>query len=220
MAKLAKNRQHKLEKIYEAALAIFSKFGFKKTTMEDIAKELGMTKGNIYLYANNKRDLYEKSILHALYEFQNHVVKAFKRERDVVKQIISMSQAGFEYISKNDALRSIIINDPDLIRPYEEVFSPENIEEHYEFHAFARDMLSAGLKQGIKENRFRKFDADYIADLLSQIYMMFIRRNFVISKGKSIRKTTEEIVNLVLYGIVNDRGGDSPKITYKGYVSK
>jgi len=58
-----KNKQYNLEQIYETALTVFAKFGFKKTAMRDVARELGMTQGNIYLYVKNKRDLYEKAVL-------------------------------------------------------------------------------------------------------------------------------------------------------------
>lgn len=199
-----KSRQFKLEKIYDVSLSVFARFGFKKATVEDIAGELGMTKGNIYLYAQSKRDLYEKSILHVIRKYQNFMVDAFQREKDVVKKIVSMAQAGFAFISDHQDFRSLLASDPDLLRPAEEVFSSQNIVEYSDALDFSKKMLTEGLKQGIAEKRFRNFDADYIADLLSQIYMMFIREDFAISEETSTLKKTEEIVSLILYGIVND----------------
>ena len=199
-----KSRQFKLEKIYDVSLSVFARFGFKKATVEDIAKELDMTKGNIYLYAKSKRDLYEKSILHVIRKFQDFMVDAFQRENDVVKKIVSMARAGFEFISQNEDFRNLLTNDPDLLRSAEEIFSSQNVAEYSDVFDFSKKMLKNGLSQGISEKRFRNFDADYIADLLSQIYMMFIRRDFAISEETSQVKKTEEIVNLILYGIVND----------------
>ena len=49
-------KKEKQEAIYEAALRVFARYGFRKTTVEDIARELGMTKGNLYLYARDKRE--------------------------------------------------------------------------------------------------------------------------------------------------------------------
>jgi AcrR family transcriptional regulator len=201
---LIKSRQFKLEKIYDVSLSVFAKFGFKKTTVEDIAKELDMTKGNIYLYAQSKRDLYEKSFLHAIRKFQNFMVDAFQREKDVEKKIVAMAQAGFEFISRNEDFRSLLASDPDLLRPAEETFSPQNVVEYGDVRDFSRKMLKDGLRQGIAEKRFRDFDADYIADLLSQIYTMFIKEDYAISQETAQFKKTEEIVNLILYGIVND----------------
>jgi AcrR family transcriptional regulator len=213
-----KNKQYTQEQIYEASLGVFAKFGYKKTTMEDVAGELGMTQGNIYLYVRNKRDLYEKSVLFAVYKFENHMVEALGREDDVVKQIISMSEAGFDYISKDKNFRSILINDKDLLlKPKEEIFSYENNEQYLGIHAFAKNMLVNSLKKGIENKRFREFNVDYISELLSQIYMMFIKRIFVMPEEMSRREMTKEIVNLVLYGIVNHAADNALNITYTGY---
>ena len=213
-----KNKQYSQEQIYEAALTVFARFGFKKTAMRDIARELGMTQGNIYLYVKNKRDLYEKSVLHAIYKFEKYMVDALTREDDVVMQIIAMSEAGFEYISKENDLRAILINDRDLLlRPQEESFSAENLEQYMQVHEFGKNMLINSLKKGIRDKRFRDFNIDYISELLSQIYMMFIKRIFFMPEIISKREITKEIVNLVLYGIVNDRAENTLNITYKGY---
>lgn len=213
-----KNKQYSLEKIYESALVVFGKFGFKKTAMRDVARELGMTQGNLYLYVKNKRDLYEKSVLHAIFKFEKYMVDALQREEDVVMQIIAMSEAGFDYISKEDNLRAILINDRDLLlRPREESFSGENLEQYLRVNEFGKNMLIASLKKGVREKRFRDFNIDYISELLSQIYMMFIKQIFFMPEIISRREMTKEIVNLVLYGIVNDTPESALNVTYKGY---
>src|SRR4030042_6332118 len=109
-----KNKQYSKEQIYNTALVVFAKFGFQKTTMRDVATELGMSQSNLYLYVKNKRDLYEKSVLHAIYKFEKYMVDALKREEDAVKQIIAMSEAGFEYISREENLRAILLKDRAL----------------------------------------------------------------------------------------------------------
>jgi AcrR family transcriptional regulator len=44
-------------RIVQAGLAIFSRRGFRRTTMADIAKEVGVSKGDLYLYFPSKIDL-------------------------------------------------------------------------------------------------------------------------------------------------------------------
>ena len=53
--------QHKSEiqeKIIDAAILSFSKRGFDKTRMEDIAVESNIGKGTLYLYFRSKEDLF------------------------------------------------------------------------------------------------------------------------------------------------------------------
>ena len=44
------DKEKKIQEIFQTALKLFAHYGFKKTTVEDIASELGMTKSNIYFY--------------------------------------------------------------------------------------------------------------------------------------------------------------------------
>lgn len=213
-----KKKQYSLEQVYESALGVFARFGYKKTTMDDIAKQMGMSQGNMYLYVKSKRDLYEKSIIHALYKYEKFMIDALQADEDVVKQIIAMSEAGFMYIANNEELRAILVSDKDLLlRSPAEIFSSDNIENYMEDYGFGKNILARCLTQGVKEKRFRKFNIDYISELLHQIYIMFIKQILIMPEEISIREMTKEIVNLVLYGIVSDQKKDAEKITYKGY---
>ena len=51
---------HKMEpqeKILKTSLELFFKYGIKRVTMDDIAKELGMSKKTIYHFYNEKDEL-------------------------------------------------------------------------------------------------------------------------------------------------------------------
>lgn len=45
------------EKIIKAAQELFARYGFKKTTLDDIAKAAGMTKSALYYYFENRNDI-------------------------------------------------------------------------------------------------------------------------------------------------------------------
>jgi AcrR family transcriptional regulator len=53
-------------KIIEAARKVFTKKGYHETTMDDIAKEIGVSKGALYSYFKSKEDLLQEISL------QNH----------------------------------------------------------------------------------------------------------------------------------------------------
>ncbi len=46
------------ERIYEAALDVFSTFGFRGSTIDQIAEQAGMSKPNLLYYFANKQDIY------------------------------------------------------------------------------------------------------------------------------------------------------------------
>jgi TetR/AcrR family transcriptional regulator, repressor for uid operon len=54
---VAEYRTHAQERIVDAAQAVIRRKGFRTTTVEDIAKEIGVSKGAIYLYFRTKGEL-------------------------------------------------------------------------------------------------------------------------------------------------------------------
>jgi AcrR family transcriptional regulator len=66
MSFLAKSRaprwqrrpEQRLEEIAAAALRVFAKRGLHQTTLDDVAKEAGVSKGTIYLYFKSKEELF------------------------------------------------------------------------------------------------------------------------------------------------------------------
>ena len=47
----------KQEQIIQAARKLFNKFGYKRVSMDEIAKEAGVTKKTVYSYFASKEDL-------------------------------------------------------------------------------------------------------------------------------------------------------------------
>lgn len=50
-------KQDTRERIMEASLELFARYGFKKTTVDDIARESGVGKGTVYLYFSSKEEI-------------------------------------------------------------------------------------------------------------------------------------------------------------------
>lgn len=49
--------RRKRERILRAATDLFVRFGYRKTSMDDVAKRAGVAKGTVYLYYRNKAEL-------------------------------------------------------------------------------------------------------------------------------------------------------------------
>ncbi len=190
------NREEKTILILEAALRTFAKYGFKKTTVEDIATELGMTKGNLYLYVKDKRDLYERSVAHAFREWQERVASDMEKEKDVVARFRVMCVKAYTYLIRKRALQAIVLKDPTIF-----TLSPRE-DRFYAVNAAAVDMIKGVLKQGIREKRFRKMDVEPMAEFLFSIYIMFIIRVYVKSEGKSVQAIFDAAVDLMINGLL------------------
>jgi len=190
------DKQEKTIRILEAALRAFARFGFKKTTLEDIAGELGMTKGNLYLYAKDKRDLYEKSVVHAFREWLERVAEDMDGKKDAVVRFRVMCVKAYTYLSLNEDLRSVVLRDPTIF-----TLSPGE-DRFYSVNAAAVEMIRRVLEQGIRENRFRKMDVEPMAEFLFSVYIMFIIRTYVKSEGKPVESIFDAAVDLMINGLL------------------
>jgi len=189
-------REDKLPQIYEAALRVFAKYGYKRTRVEDVAAELGMTKGNLYLYVENKKDLYEKAVAHGMLRWQSMVSKAIAKIDDTVEQFTVMCKKSFTYLSRDVALRAILINDPSIF-PLSRRDDP-----FYEINRASIALIRNILEQGIKKGKFREVDVDHVSELLFSIYVMFIIKTYVKTEGKSTLKMFEQGIDIILQGLL------------------
>ena len=65
----------KEEQIIEVARALFHKFGFKKVSMDEIAREAGVTKKTIYRYFDSKEALLKYFIQEEIQNMKSIVEK-------------------------------------------------------------------------------------------------------------------------------------------------
>ncbi len=182
-----------------AALGLFARYGFKKTTLEDVAAALGMTKSNIYFYALNKNDLYEKTVAHALQQWRDTVAAAIEQVGDPVGKFKVMVQTSFEYIDQHEDLQAVLIQDPTI-------FTLSTREDRfYEINQNARQLLRKILETGVAEGKFFAMDIEHVTEFLFSIYIMFLIKAYVKSENSSFSGIYQEGLALVLRGLCKDR---------------
>ena len=181
--------------IYEAALRVFADYGFKKATLDDIAAELGMTKGNLYRYAVNKKDLYRNTVRHAMLRWQGRVREAIAREPDVAQQFHVMCRKAVSYLSQDDALRRLLVRDPDIFPMF-----PAN-DPYADINANSVAMIRSILERGVAEQRFRAVDLETVPEIIFSVYKMFIIRMYLKSRDRAQEEMFTQTVALITQGI-------------------
>lgn len=178
-----------------AALKTFAKFGFKKTTVEEIAQAVNMTKGNLYLYVKNKQDLYRETVSWALQNWQLRVAAAVEKETDVKRRFETMCFKAVEYLSKDRDLRQVLIHDPDIFPMFPEKDPFEEINRNSVL------MIKNILEQGMRETIFRQVDAERVSEIIFLIYKMFIIRTYIKNETDFMQQVFAETVELVTHGL-------------------
>jgi len=190
------SKLNKLNQILNAAIKVFAYYGFRQATMEQIAGELGMTKGSLYFYCSNKEDLYNKAVAHALLKWQARVQEAVDAETDIVQKLVTLAIKSNEYLAEDNDLRTIIINDPQIqsITPAEDRYPNIGIASY--------NMLKQILEQGVSENRFKAMNVDYVAGFLYSIHCMFVVKTYIKAEGQSAQEIYRAGIEVLLNGLV------------------
>ena len=72
------NKEEFRKKIIVSSGQIFSRYGFRKTTMEEISRALKMGKSSVYYYFRSKEDIFEAVVLYEANILRNELTKAIK----------------------------------------------------------------------------------------------------------------------------------------------
>ena len=113
------------EQILKVALRLFAVEGYRQTSMDDIAREVGISKPAIYHYFNGKEAL-----------FRQIVDDALSFHRKVIEQIAKRSLTLPELIEESiKSALGVIRDTPDLIRMLVRLISTsEGVEEFLDVH--------------------------------------------------------------------------------------
>jgi AcrR family transcriptional regulator len=86
------DKEEKKIKILMAAITLFARKGFEKTTINDISKEAGIGKGTVYEYFHNKEEMINESFHFFLSQMDldhEHILKENTTAAEKMKQILS-----------------------------------------------------------------------------------------------------------------------------------
>ena len=81
--------------ILNGALAQFAQYGYRRTSMEDIAQNAGIAKGTIYLYFKSKEELFAALAQQLLDEVERLVKNAMAEDSAPLDRLIGMLEAKF-----------------------------------------------------------------------------------------------------------------------------
>lgn len=163
--------------VYEAALDVFSEFGFRKTCMEDIARRLGLAVGTLYRYADDKQDLYRKSVRYAFERWQSTAEAAALASNDSLERFRLLCTAAFRHLEGEPRLRRILAGDPALFPVAEGADPFEAINCH------SVDILERFIREGEASGAFSVADPRMAALVIFSLYQLLIVKAYVEEKA-------------------------------------
>jgi TetR/AcrR family transcriptional regulator, repressor for uid operon len=182
------------EKIVQAAITTFSKYGYDKTRMDDIAENAKISKGTLYLYFKSKEKLFYVISENSTKELKEQISKLFSKKEDLV------SDAEKFY----DQYRNLI-HDSEKVSFEMIAESSRNLKLRralYEHRIKVYDIVINYLNHQLEKGFFRKnIDVNAIASGLVALYDgLTISRLLGISENSN-KKAWTETIRAIFIGI-------------------
>ena len=183
------------EVILGAALRIFSRYGYRKATLEDIAGELNMTAAGIYAYAESKRELYEQTVSFAMQRWQNRVKEAVEKEEAATLKLTVLCSCALNYLAEDRDFCSLLESDPSIFPMF------PTVDPYEEINAASVGLIEEILVLGASTGEFRVLDAATVAEVMFSMYKGFIIHAYVQGESEFIEKNLPQTLDLILRGI-------------------
>lgn len=152
------------EEIIKATFKCISKKGYNNLIMQDIAEEVGLSKGVLHYYFKDKEDLL-KHVLHSLVkELEEILGEEVQRAQSAEEKLRAIIRGWFEGATRNKVIYYVLID-----------FWGETTKKDVfnyissNFYARNRYLTKKIIDEGIEEGIFKEVDSNYVAALFLSI---------------------------------------------------
>jgi AcrR family transcriptional regulator len=188
--------REKKECILSAATRLFARFGFKKTSVDQIAKDAGVAKGTVYLAADTKEDLFYQAVHREVRAYTAEIAKLIDPRKAADVMLAETTLAGIQYLEERPLVR-------DLIFGNHQILLPEWAERLDELRALGRTNCAEIIRLGIRQGMFRSdLDVEELATLLEDMAIATqVFHNRGANKAERLRKRLVTAFELLMNGI-------------------
>lgn len=180
------------EKIIEATIRVFNQKGLK-FTMDDIAKELSMSKKTIYTVFEDKESL--------LFEMVDYCFDKIKESEDAVLSDETLSTA--EKIRKILGVLPESYMDIDFRQLYSlKAKYPKTYRKVEQRLESGWEKTIALINQGMEDGIIRPVNVQIVKMMLEASIEQFFARDILIRNGLTYQEALDEVVRVIVDGII------------------
>ena len=196
--------QHDRDRILNFTTEKFHKEGFYKTSMDEIARELHVSKKTIYKYFPSKENLLEE-ICRETSEFLNkHINNIISSKGDVVTKFVKLLNLHRNFMMNISEkwLTDLRIHAPEIKHRIDDI---RNERINY--------ISSKLLEQGKKAKLIEDYPAPIIISILTSSFTEIVNPDFIIQNNFSLQDAFVYTYDIIMNGILTRKGKEKYKRT-------
>lgn len=188
----------KVEHIFRQAQEVFMRFGLKSVTMDDVCREIGISKKTLYLYVTDKADLIQKILELDIKDDESMICRAEGSDQQAIDELLTIQKM---VQRKINSIHSSILY--DLKKYYPEAWSIMNRHrERFVVNAIEQNIIR-GQQQGL-------YRSDLHAAVIARIYALRMELVFdpTLFEGLEIQPSEiyAEAMRYHIRGIATNKG--------------
>ena len=181
--------------IIEAAAHTFDRYGFKKTTMDDIAIAAGKGKSSLYYYFKNKEAVFEAVAAHEAALMEKAIKGELAKQNKAVDKLRCYINVRMKRFAAKGPLYTAL-ND-NFLATFSFIEKIRNNYRHWEI-----DTISAILEEGLSQKEFKPLDSYFTGEAILTCMVGF---EVPLMMRENTPQTTErkinELIDMFFYGI-------------------
>lgn len=184
----------KEEQILEAARQLFKAYGFKKVSMDEIAKKAGVTKRTVYKYFSSKQELLKYFINEELVNMKKIIEEVEKNNNDFFEGVHEAVYKLLQYKHKRKFLK-VIVEEAEMLKDEKVIKELAVIDE--QIQNYIKEKLEYAMKE-------KYIEVDNVEISAFLIYKMYIALMFDWSesyKRLDDKVIADSILKFVIKGI-------------------
>lgn len=192
-----RNSDEVRDKIVEAAREVFSRYGFRKSTLDEVAEKVSKGKSSIYYYFPSKEDLFKAVVEKEAILFKQELFKEFTAQKtatDKLRSYVITRMMRFHQLANfYEAIRSDYLTHLGFIN---EIRSKYDSDE--------ASVIQSIIYEGIVKDEFN-VDDPVLAGTAIVIAMRGLEMPLMIDAiidVNLVRQRVEGLLNVLFYGIV------------------
>ena len=186
------------EKIVETAGNLFMQLGIRAVTMDDIAKELSISKKTIYQYFKDKREIVNTITKMHLDVEENRFASQTEGSENTVHELIMVSQC------LRESMQEMKVNIMNELQK----FYPEAWRLYMEFkHNVMKNSIKDVIERGQKEGYFRQeIDPELISTMRMEQVQSFLMGNLYPKNQYTLTEAQMQLFDHFIHGLFTIEG--------------
>ena len=196
-AKIRELYERRRGEILDAAGVVFSKNGFAKTTIDQIASQAGLGKGTVYQYFKSKKELFLSVGQEGVDKLKDEVLEEVEKEKDSIKKVEKAISAYLTFFEKNSNLVSIFMHEQSEFK--------KKVQKRYFEHYYGHiNTMREIFKLAIKEKQIKDVNIDNAISVLIGMLNGLIYMWQIEGMRYSLQSKIPMILEIFFTGVLKD----------------